>query len=737
MESFRLLHSHLKVLSYNDLNRTLFVGGFERAFASLFDQDVQTFIGTMLLNLDQLENQLDKEEFQEIRSFNAFRVLMTQFQTFINSQLEFYYDEGLMICKYFLAYTRTEVRQFHDTLIQHMESVKKSIDERAQLKRQYDRRQWDRIWKKQDTSSSSGNYLTHVVDADIRPVNDKMPFAEVQLTAQHNVLANEQQHTEQSEPIYDTYLLEKIDSNTTLDSTNMCHMGGEIVQDAEQYQVKSPLLNVELVKSKEMIKKEKYNELSHRFLLLEKHCISLELDIQQKDASFQSNKPGKNQNAPEFREFFEINDLKAQLQAKTTLIWNLKNQIKSVKEASNEAKVKNDIDVIETINIELEHSVAKLLAANEQLHKENEYLKQTYKELYDSIKKTRVQNKDNSDSLISQINQKWVPTGKIFTDSTTKVNSEPSNGSNDDITNPYECDQTLIVSAVSSLVHCTSFNSQKGRLVVWLIKMISSETWVQGKSQCDEQEQMTSADNTSGPAPQRKEKCTIQDLPRENPLVSVEVLRYDIKRSKSENKRIVPTEMELVLEQTQQEHPSDTKVFTMKMEILLEPTSNKLYGSSNTISEDYIKMEMQIPRSSRVKFIATCSYSRLNDFITSRKNDPKLPQTLISTSSSKDSKIVKGKREQSRSLALKAKKKSSDEESLTSKSEDEEYAMTVRDFKKIFKDEVDSCGDLNHLIGECSKPPRNKNQRAFVGGSWSDSGEDEEEKTKDETCLMA
>nr|GEV92613.1 hypothetical protein [Tanacetum cinerariifolium] len=32
----------------------------------------------------------------------------------------------------------------------------------------------------------------------------------------------------------------------------------------------------------------------------------------------------------------------------------------------------------------------------------------TYKELYDSIKKTRVQNKDNNDSLISQINQKSV-----------------------------------------------------------------------------------------------------------------------------------------------------------------------------------------------------------------------------------------------------------------------------------------------------------------------------------------
>ncbi|GKD59338.1 hypothetical protein Tco_1296847 [Tanacetum coccineum] len=51
----------------------------------------------------------------------------------------------------------------------------------------------------------------------------------------------------------------------------------------------------------------------------------------------------------------------------------------------------------------------------------------------------------------------------------------------------------------------------------------------------------------------------------------------------------------------------------------------------------------------------------------------------------KDSEMVKGKRDQSRSLALKAKKKSSDKESLTSDSEYEEYAMAVRDFRKFFK----------------------------------------------------
>ncbi|GJV07271.1 putative ribonuclease H-like domain-containing protein [Tanacetum coccineum] len=45
--------------------------------------------------------------------------------------------------------------------------------------------------------------------------------------------------------------------------------------------------------------------------------------------------------------------------------------------------------------------------------------------------------------------------------------------------------------------------------------------------------------------------------------------------------------------------------------------------------------------------------------------------------------------------------------------------------------------NLNHLIGECPKPPRDKNQRAFVGGSWSDSGEEDDEKLKDKTCLVA
>ncbi|GJR32417.1 hypothetical protein Tco_1108649 [Tanacetum coccineum] len=49
--------------------------------------------------------------------------------------------------------------------------------------------------------------------------------------------------------------------------------------------------------------------------------------------------------------------------------------------------------------------------------------------------------------IFKLVGLRWIPTGKMFIDSTTKVDSEPPNGSNEDITNLYECDQTLNVSA--------------------------------------------------------------------------------------------------------------------------------------------------------------------------------------------------------------------------------------------------------------------------------------------------
>ncbi|GJR14941.1 hypothetical protein Tco_0797593 [Tanacetum coccineum] len=66
------------------------------------------------------------------------------------------------------------------------------------------------------------------------------------------------------------------------------------------------------------------------------------------------------------------------------------------------------MDEIKTINIELEHSVIKLLSKNELLHKEIEHLKKVYKDQFGSIKKTRDLSKEHCDSLIAQLNYKFM-----------------------------------------------------------------------------------------------------------------------------------------------------------------------------------------------------------------------------------------------------------------------------------------------------------------------------------------
>ncbi|GJV72131.1 hypothetical protein Tco_1492126 [Tanacetum coccineum] len=104
-----------------------------------------------------------------------------------------------------------------------------------------------------------------------------------------------------------------------------------------------------------------------------------------------------------------------------------------------------------------------------------------------------------------------------------------------------------------------------------------------------------------------------------------------------------------------------------------------------------------------------------------------------------DSEIVKAKAER-KSLALNAKKESSDEECSTSGSEDQEYVMAVRNFKKFFKKRgrfVRQPRNNKKTFQRSRDDKNDKNQRAFVRGSWSDSGEEDDEKVNNETCLVA
>ncbi|GJR54611.1 hypothetical protein Tco_1405132 [Tanacetum coccineum] len=181
-------------------------------------------------------------------------------------------------------------------------------------------------------------------------------------------------------------------------------------------------------------------------------------------------------------------------------------------ETSNKAKMKKEIDAFETINIELEHSVAKLLTVNENLNKENKTLKKDYKDLYDSIKITRAETIEQTTSLITQnadlkaqiqenvfaiaalknelrkskgnrhrfspnksfavyektshrsglrwkptgrifktVGLRWIPTGKLLDSCTGKVDSEPPHGSNVNISKIHEYKQTRDLSAGTSI----------------------------------------------------------------------------------------------------------------------------------------------------------------------------------------------------------------------------------------------------------------------------------------------
>ncbi|GJZ33636.1 hypothetical protein Tco_0579072 [Tanacetum coccineum] len=115
------------------------------------------------------------------------------------------------------------------------------------------------------------------------------------------------------------------------------------------------------------------------------------------------------------------------------------------------------------------------------------------------------------------------------------------------------------------------------------------------------------------------------------------------------------------------------------------------------------------------------AFARFNTIITSLKALDEVHEMIIK----KELQIVKAKVKR-KSITLKAKKEYSNEECLTSGSEDEEYAMTVRDFKKFFKRRVEN--RQNH---------RKLRTNELYRSSWCVCGEEDDEKVKDETCLVA
>ncbi|GJT24076.1 hypothetical protein Tco_0894013 [Tanacetum coccineum] len=134
-----------------------------------------------------------------------------------------------------------------DSVIKDMGNVKKSVAERTHHQRQYDTRVNKKQMQTQKCKVDTGKALeadlvvtkssetesevqddsirsrndTNTDDVDTKPIYDEEPMAEVQLTAECNIFATRQQHTEQPKIITE----------------------GRVDQYTEQCQVQSPILD--------------------------------------------------------------------------------------------------------------------------------------------------------------------------------------------------------------------------------------------------------------------------------------------------------------------------------------------------------------------------------------------------------------------------------------------------------------------------------------------------------------
>nr|GFB44649.1 hypothetical protein [Tanacetum cinerariifolium] len=268
-----------------------------------------------------------------------------------------------------------------------MGNVKKFVFERARHQRQYDRRVNKRLMQTQeskidlgkavnddlvvtkssgtesevqDDNSRSGND-TDADNADIRPIYDEEPMAKVQLNAECNIFAIGQQHTEQPEIINEEQTTSLLANNADLKAqiqkkvdlvvTESSGIESEVQDDNSRSRNDTDDTDIRPIYDEEPMAKVQLNAECNIFVIGQQHTEQPEI--------INEGQHGQVLNAE-----------------------------------SNKAKIKKEIDVLEIINIELEHKVANL-------RKENETLKKHYKDLYDSIKNTRTKTIEQTTFLLA------------------------------------------------------------------------------------------------------------------------------------------------------------------------------------------------------------------------------------------------------------------------------------------------------------------------------------------------
>ncbi|GJT79864.1 hypothetical protein Tco_1054206 [Tanacetum coccineum] len=316
-----------------------------------------------------------------------------------------------------------------------MGNVKKSVAERTRHQRQYDRRVNKRQMQTQESKIDTGKTVddelvitersgtkskvqddnsrsendTDADDGNIKPIYDEEPLAEVKLTAECNIFATGQQHTEQPE------IINK----------------GRVDQYTEQCQVKSPMLDSSFDNQTTEYSKQ---SLESENILLKTTVAQFQKDFSRMEAHWEPVLPSlRNQS-----------------------VVRQPNAFKSERAQMSKQRFASQVDVNKILskpvtqlilpkNTEIclykkpDHMIMKL---GKKTQERDRNLKTSvmpsarFQSTADGSKPKPRSNNQTSRSLP-------VSKRKLFDSCTSKVDSEPPHGSNVDIPNIHECKQTL------------------------------------------------------------------------------------------------------------------------------------------------------------------------------------------------------------------------------------------------------------------------------------------------------
>ncbi|GJX83683.1 hypothetical protein Tco_0333164 [Tanacetum coccineum] len=293
---------------------------------------------------------------------------------------------------------------------------------------------------KKDTSSSSGNYITHVVDADIRPINDKVPFVETY------------------KDLYDSIKKTRVQTKDHSDSL-IAQINSKTVENADlKAQIQEKVFE-KLGLKNELITPHYLPKVQEYVLAKPHHVIATGSSRNSQEESCGSNDMAHNHYLEEARKKTQERNMNSKPSVThTTSLQNTTDGSKQKPRSNNQTS--RSLLVSKSSGV-TSNSVPLCSA------------------VYEKTSPRSCLRWKPTGRIFNTVGLRWVPTRKIFTSSITKVDSEPPNDSNEDITNRYECEQTLNVSECTlNLSACTPFNPKKERLGVWLLKKLMSKNQV-------------------------------------------------------------------------------------------------------------------------------------------------------------------------------------------------------------------------------------------------------------------